>query len=248
MSLTHCRTIELNGLAVALLLANQPEEATKLLRQGLKIHLNEIVRKGKLETSTAADYPSSHERHPTVKWSPFNQEVPKLVTTVKISEMDSVSTVSGEHIFLFFNRAFTIDLSATEGVNPETYKYLTTAVLLYNMALSYHERGCQTGESKLLDRALYFYDLAFKTVHENLRRCEHCEFGRFILLATANNLGHIYSQQYDLKRTRDCRDLLPELLSRVSLETTVMDEEEYVFFFIAMYYFQDVEVIVAAAA
>lgn len=237
MSHARRRTVALNDRAVRLLQQNEQDQAAYLLRKSLKMLLVEVVKE---KVSSPVSTSWMHLPHD-------KESEKKLVFTVPIDDVsEEHEEASPCNIFAFFNRAFVLVDDHDQTLTSTDYQHETTAMLLYNMGLCYHSKGIRIGDSKALERALYFYQLAHKTLTENQPLFDET-LARFILLALTNNLGHVHSHFFNLEGTTSCHDHLILLLSGAAFDTT-MSDDEYLFFFKSMYYFLDVKTVASPAA
>jgi len=170
------------------------------------------------------------------------------VCTAPVPVTGKALAASPDNIFPFFNRAFIIMEQDEDRTSSNLSQSETTALLLYNMGLCFHHKGVTRGGSGCLDRALEFYQLTFRTINEGQSEDEYSELSRFILLALATNMGHVYSHFFDTDEAYACREMLAELLASVSPDSPFMNEDEYLFFFLTMYVYDDFELVAAPAA
>ena len=238
------RTVDLNSRAIAHLKGCQHDEAVQLLSKGLNVFLRDSENK-------ANRRPPSSER--TRPWQDGGERS-CLVHSISI---DSAADEEGGASYLdnmlpFFNRAFTVAVNAFEkaGSNSiEVPRSETTAILLYNIGLSYHHKGLTTGVSSSLKRALDFYEFAYDTLEAESRCGRGCsDLSRLVLLAIATNMGHAYAYFYDVEETRSCRSIVAEIFASISPDSPVLSEDDYFFFYLSMIVYHDIDFCTAPAA
>lgn len=129
-------------------------------------------------------------------------------------------------VYTMYNRALVLSSSANE--DPHTLNW-TRAVLLYNLALVYHNIGIHQGVSSALGEALMYYESALDSAlgchiprvstpgqYESnpslncLWRMFHTEK---ILLAILNNMGNIHAHLCHLENTRACMESMRLVLA-----------------------------------
>jgi hypothetical protein len=120
---------------------------------------------------------------------------------------------------------------------------LLTGVVLYNMALVNHCRAIEHGISSLLSISLNLYKIA-ATV---LERSSYVDASNeLVLLALYNNMAQIHAYQWSSPELRVCIDNIRMLLSTVSAETFI-DEEDFHFFCVnTMLHVEDINLAPAA--
>jgi hypothetical protein len=107
-------------------------------------------------------------------------------------------------------------------------KDLLTGVVLYNMALVNHCRAIELGISSLLSIALNLYKMAASILEIS---SDVDASNQLVLLALYNNMAQIHAYQWSSKEVRVCIDKIRMLLSTVSLEIFI-DQQELEFFFL----------------
>jgi hypothetical protein len=105
-------------------------------------------------------------------------------------------------------------------------KELLTSVLLYNMALVNHCRAIELGISSLLSISLNLYKMAASVLE---RSSDIDASNELVLLAIYNNMAHIHAYQWSSQEVRECIDNIRMLLSTVSAESFI-DQEDFHFF------------------
>jgi hypothetical protein len=105
-------------------------------------------------------------------------------------------------------------------------KDLLTGVVLYNMALVNHCRAIELGISSLLSIALNLYKIA-ASVLERFSGVDASN--ELVLLALYNNMAQIHACQWSSQEVRECIDNIRILLSTVSADSFI-NQEDYQFF------------------
>jgi len=260
------QAVDLNLRAVNYLQSSRYDEAARVLRRSLRLVLDGGRKTGSSSPNNSADLFLGTPSAPMNKgenvvpprphksggnFAARNNKNASRIFTAPIHDgsMQDLDA-SPDNIFPFFTRAFVLVHPDDVDPNAHEYRSETTAVLLYNIGLSYHSKGVTKGGSKRLEYALEFYHLALTTLEESqeLPVQECSEKARFIILALLTNMAHIYSHFYESSEACTCRELIPELLAAVPFETTVMGEDEYVFFFMAIHVYNDINLVNAPAA
>jgi hypothetical protein len=146
---------------------------------------------------------------------------------------------SPRNLFGFYPRAF--KLSALPENEADYTRPLV--VLLYNLALSHHSQQDQGS----LRQAGRLYQSAMDIMCNSWSQHDFEEL-QCLLLAVANNLGHIHSHLMNFHETRNCLHLVLDLISYPSDEFQV-PEEDYKLFYDSVYAFLDApELCIAPAA
>jgi hypothetical protein len=89
-------------------------------------------------------------------------QIRKIVFSVALSQEGSISATKHDEIFSLFNRALHIHLKKIDvDGSDDFYGHLVSAVLTYNVGLTLHLSGLESGDSQLVSRGLlYFYSMA----------------------------------------------------------------------------------------
>jgi hypothetical protein len=122
-------------------------------------------------------------------------------------------------LILNYSRCLTI-------VDDVEDKELLTSVLLYNMALVNHCRAIELGISSLLSTSLNLYKMAASVLE---RSSDIDASNELVLLAIYNNMAQIHACQWSSQEARECIDNVRMLLSTVSAESFI-DQEDFLFF------------------
>jgi hypothetical protein len=139
-------------------------------------------------------------------------------------------------LILNYSRA----LAIAEGVQD---KELLTSVVLYNMALVNHCRAIELGISSLLSIALNLYKIA-SSVLERSRDIDASN--ELVFLALYNNMAHIHAYQWSSQEVRLCIDNIRMLLSTVSAESFIDQEDFHLFSLNTMLHVEDINLAPAA--
>jgi len=94
--------------------------------------------------------------------------------------------------FLAFHRALTIPTEMVFFLDAEDLKYLTSAILFYNIGLSLHLKGRHTGASQVLKQAIQFYEMSYQLLREH-ELIDQPHFSALAVMAILNNIGNIHA-------------------------------------------------------
>jgi hypothetical protein len=152
-----------------------------------------------------------------------------LVQSINISETGSAS-FQEQHPFSLFARAFVTSTNKATSLSSRVARDKMTAAILYNMGLAHHLLGIRdsiNGQMNL-KHALKFYQMAM----EVLGRTVSIDETKLMFLAIVNNMGSIYSQNFERNKVRVCLEWMA--VSLKSLNSTTRDDkdlgEEYLHF------------------
>jgi hypothetical protein len=120
-------------------------------------------------------------------------------------------------LILNYSRAFTVFDDVED-------KDLLTGVVLFNMALVNHCRAIELGISSLLSIALNLYKIAATVLERDVDASNE-----LVLLALYNNMAQIHACQWSSQEVRECIDNIRILLSTVSADSFI-NQEDYHFF------------------
>jgi hypothetical protein len=122
-------------------------------------------------------------------------------------------------------------------------KDLLTGVVLYNMALVNHCRAIEFGISSLLSIALNLYKIAASVLE---RFSDVDASNELVLLALYNNMAQIHAYQWSSNEVGVCIDKIRMLLSTISSESFI-DQEDFHFFSVnALLHVEDMNLAPAA--
>jgi hypothetical protein len=243
--------VALNNSAVASLLSGRPKNAVVLLSKATAILKDNFAE-------TKAPCSRSSSNHEVPQRPPRQIELPRFISksspphesnlslstsspacndegdeyssAIKIKvERDQPSVLSCQvrpsslsqdvPLILNYSRALTI-------VDDVQDKDLLTGVVLYNLALVNYCRWIELGISSLLSIALNLYKIA-ATVLERSRDVDASN--ELVLLALYNNMAQIHAYQWSSSEVRVCIDNIRMLLTTVSAESFI-DQEDFHFF------------------
>jgi hypothetical protein len=238
------KVVALNNSAVAYLLSGRPKRALALLSKAttiLKDHFADT------EAPCPRSSPSRGHQLPRFVYASSPQHQSNLSSSSSSRtcngegdgnssamemdvEQDQPSVLSFQvrtsslsqdvPLILNYSRALTV----CEDVED---KDLLTGVVLYNMALVNHCRAIQLGISSLLSIALNLYKIAATVLERNTGDVDASN--ELVLLALYNNMAQIHACQWSSQDVRVCIDKIRMLLSTVSAESFI-DEEDFHFF------------------
>jgi tetratricopeptide (TPR) repeat protein len=161
--------------------------------------------------------------------------------------MTSFASSSGEGTtHSMYNRGLILSLDPALTVGDASSlvtsnRHQTSATLLYNMALCYHNMGSHLGVSSALIKALQLYEMAL----ESIGRVTNLLHVPKLLMAILNNCANIYTYFRQTDETYRCFENLKIVLAASTVDM-IMDED-YDFFFLNAF-FQSQELLFAPAA
>lgn len=142
--------------------------------------------------------------------------------TATIAQTGSSSTA-----YSIYNRA----LILPEGEHDESLLRVhagqTSAILLYNLGLVYHNVGVYMGVSSALWHSLRLYEMALESIDAVPGAWAHMEK---LVMALLNNMGNIHAYLFHVENTNACMKNLQLVLS-ASRSLANLDED-YIFFFL----------------
>ena len=113
-------------------------------------------------------------------------------------------------------------------------KAITLMVLLYDLGLANHLQAlsmptCTISSRSLLNRAAKLYQSAIQTAHTFIQ--DYVFRFHFLLLATANNLAHVYSENLESANVCQCVSMMRRIISYPLLAGDGdLLEDDYAFF------------------
>lgn len=139
---------------------------------------------------------------------------------------DKFEHIQGE--FVFYDKAFFVDdlQRACYKINIDQQIEIATTVVLYNMAMTYHLHGIIKGESSALQKATHLYNLCVQALDEET--LDHAPMMQKLLLATYNNMGHIYSLFCDRDKVSSCKETVAAIMRGFNI--CYLSEDEVDFF------------------
>lgn len=156
----------------------------------------------------------------------------------------SLSSSAESTTHSLYNRGLILSVDSPDGDAASLLtinRHRTAAILLYNMALCYHNMGSHFGVSSALPKALQLYELALESIDLGTNLMEVQK----LLLAILNNCANIYTYFRRIEETQRCFDNLKIILAASTNEMTL--DEDYNFFFLNAL-FQSQELCFAPAA
>ena len=157
----------------------------------------------------------------------------------------SLSSSAESTTHSLYNRGLILSVDSPDGDAATSLltinQHRTAAILLYNMALCYHNMGSHFGVSSALPKALKLYELALESIDLGTNLMEVQK----LLLAILNNCANIYTYFRRIEETQRCFDNLKIILAASTIEMTL--DEDYNFFFLNAL-FQSQELCFAPAA
>jgi hypothetical protein len=231
------KVVALSNSAVSSLMDGRPKKALALLSTATAILKDHFA-----DTQVPCSRSSANETP-----LPYDNEISDYSSAMEINgEQDKPSVLSFQvqtsslsqeaPLILNYSRA----LAIVDGVED---KELVSSVVLYNMALVNHCRAIELGSSSLLSISLNLYKMA-ASVLESTRGVD--ESNELVLLALYNNMAHIHAYQWSSQEVRLCIDKIRMLLSTVSTESFV-DQEDFHFFSVnTMLHVEDINLAPAA--
>jgi len=153
-----------------------------------------------------------------------------IEVVLSVSILDGVGVSEEEELFLPFNRALTMPINiAWLLAASESLRFLSSAILLYNIGLSLYLNGRQRGASHLIGQAIQFYHASYHILRDH-NLINQPNLSALPVMALLNNIGHIHAYFYRFLETSICRqDLslhLSTKLSSVSQIGSQLTEEE----------------------
>lgn len=133
------------------------------------------------------------------------------------------------------------DAAAATASLLTTNQNQTSAILLYNMALCYHNMGSHLGVSSALPKALQLYEMALESIDQGISLMQVQK----LLMAILNNCANIYTYYRRTEETQRCFENLKIVLAASSIDMAL--DEDYDFFFLNAF-FQSQELWFAPAA
>jgi hypothetical protein len=123
---------------------------------------------------------------------------------------DVINTVHQSAVFQLYDHAFTVPSLDFVDNGKHDYSIICAAVVLYNMSLSYQLTALSGSDQarRLLETSLRLYGMSLKLI-ESLADDSHRYYHTTkLVLATANNMGHIATGFCDLQSMQVCRDCI----------------------------------------
>lgn len=140
----------------------------------------------------------------------------KVVIPVQLSssQIDANLTYSPDNFFHLYEKAFVVTNDAVDTMHPHALQDRVAATIMYNVGLLCHRQALLRGNSTMLQRALFMYEMATSTVGRAFKgKTQIDEMDGLFMMALTNNMGHIYSHLFQLEEAMSCRRALEELVT-----------------------------------
>lgn len=204
--------------AVAMLQRNEHSKAAYLLRQGLKALRDEEIQRNQTTENS--------RRGSRTKFDGCIIAIP-LTSSSPSTTKQSLR----ENVFSFFDRALSVgraDADADLVSSNDQERAVFAATILYNMGLCHHHKGIvMNGNPKHLERALHYYQMAYETINDDTPITDATAL---ILLALANNMGHLFAHALDHTSMSLCHESFVCLISSISMDISVLNDSDRHFF------------------
>jgi hypothetical protein len=152
------------------------------------------------------------------------------------------------HAFSLFDRALVIDDAELTAASSIAGQNCTSAVVLFNTALSLHLQGRRDIRSRQtrFKKALGLYKLAVEILEGSNDGDDGVN--RLVYLAALNNMGHIYFDFCEGREAQHCIQLIQSMLETMKSSGIDICSNEYLPFYINVMILRGQEVAAAAAA
>ena len=189
--------IDLNRAAVSQLVYSRNRTACGMFHHGLRV-MHEII-----------------QNRQAIQALPKTRVSCKLITVhaVELSGSQTDMIYSPDNFFRIYENAFLVPQSAKTYMHPYAFEDHIAAVLMYNTGLLCHRQALEIGNSKMLERALFMYEMAVSTLQQNASYRNNNNISGLFMLALASNMGHIHSHMFHHEEARSCRTLLENLIN-----------------------------------
>jgi hypothetical protein len=230
---------DLNSQAVISLQHGEDQEAVVFLSEALSVLSSELEERDLQDYSpetggieVPVDKPSTNAAASNNNCSvisiislpikPIRDQVPSEWDAITFGDdcADS-SLVDGK----IYNRAFVLPRQSDRLLSHHSHAE-TSAVLLFNTALTFHRGGLESGRSKVLLKALLLYKKALQVTEHSLQ--QNYSSLPVVFLALTNNMAQIYVDLFDRDGLQRSRFMLRSVFDWVG--PTRMDRSEYLFF------------------
>ena len=225
--------VELNRVAVSNLKSSRNRNAYEMFHHGLQV-MHDIIQHRQVIQSEPMECDGSSSELTSV-------------TTVELSCSQTDMLYSPDNFFHIYENAFLVPKSAKAYMHPYAFQDLVSAVLMYNTGLLCHRQGLEIGNFRMLERALFLYEMAASTVQQDASYKSDDIDGLF-MLALTNNMGHIHSHMFCQEKADFCRRLLEDLISDELLVADCVEDATHCHFFIECLQFREFGLILAPAA
>jgi hypothetical protein len=205
--------------AVAMLQKNEHSKAACIFRQGLKALRDEEMQRNQTTENS--------RQGSRTTFNGFIVAIPLSSSSPSTSTKQSLR----ENVFSFFDRALSVgraDDDADLMNTSDQERAVLAATILYNMGLCHHHKGIvMNGNPKHLERALYYYQMAYETINDDTPISDATVL---ILLALANNMGHLFAHALDHTSMSLCHESFVCLISSMSMDMSVLNDADRHFF------------------
>jgi hypothetical protein len=137
--------------------------------------------------------------------------------------------------FSFYGRALRLNNDYVYGDDA-----FVSSTLLFNMGLACHCKGMTVANEKsneFLNRALRIYKMVLAILNEPSYHYIHTDALKLIAFALLSNMGFIHSHNFAHQEAEFCQQQLMAVLLTSSQTFQIMDESEYVTFFLNAAFF-----------
>jgi len=243
-SISHySASLNANDQGIALLKQSRYTDAISIFRTGLHA----------IHTASHHDKVNHQGKGTRIMNAPYSRAYAQDKKRIVLSQPVLQEARDGdEDTFLAFNRALTIPHEMVFFLKAEDLKYLTSAILFYNIGLSLHLEARRMGDSQLLKQAVHFYERSYQLLRaQALIGQPH--FSMLAAMAILNNIGSIHAYFCRFYETSIFRHHLSSLLTveqrkcANELCASLVDEESEIFIQNCVL-FSDWQLLVASAA
>ena len=234
---------ELNNSAIAYLQSGRAEEAMVLLQIALSKLRDQFVERRDPESErTGEDTPiEEDDDDQSMKSDDESDPCPKPTSSISVFSSVPVWIQQDTSCLTFYDRALLVDINT-----PFEDNELLSAVILFNMALLHHSRGLEFGKSDFLERASHLYQIAL----DILQKQKSANGNYLIIMALLNNMAHIDSHLFRMEDMTDSLEHMCKILSADDIvnDDLLIDEDDYVIFFMNAMIGKEKEFTIAPAA
>jgi hypothetical protein len=171
---------------------------------------------------------------------PIKDQMPCEWDTITFGDGSADSSLVDGKIY---NRAFVLPRQSDCLLSHHSHAE-TSAVLLFNTALTFHRGGLETGRSKVLLKALLLYKKALQITEQSLQ--QNCLSLAVVFLALTNNMAQIYVDLFDRDGLQWSRFMLRSVFDWVG--PGGLERSEYLFFNLNLMWLEKQEFLLAPCA
>lgn len=151
-------------------------------------------------------------------------------TSVISAQADEDLSASPSNYFSVYNQLFAFKDLKAESLSWTHRTFLTPAVILYNMGLTYHRLALKDIRTERYEQALYFYSLSIRIVEECINCGLYVSDFSLLQLALYNNMGFTNSHFFNENEAMACAGRL--LATFASMDCSrLLSKDEYVFYY-----------------